>query len=233
MMWLFVFALNASADMKWGFADVSVKYLDWNRQTEEKSPKRDFTYLELEGGGQLSWGELYGFFDVENPGQTGKDVRTAAKGSISYYLGTSGLTLYAQVYNFAMAGFYDQNRVMGLGYSFQRESWWFKPFLGFHEVSQTYYNGSNGYMGGWVAGKFLSWGTAKFLIADWHEIEFMRNENYARGNGGKRESHNGALSAWWIANRNYTLGVQWRYATDKLGTAGAVGAVIYTLKYVF
>ncbi len=71
------------------------------------------------------------------------------------------------------------------------------------------------------------------MIADWHEFEFLRNQNYARGNGGSRHGHNGALSLWWIVNPRITGGVQWRYATDKLGTGGAMNAFIYSLKYVF
>ncbi len=66
--------MGASAEMKWGFADASLNYLEWNRSTEEKSLKRSFAYLELEGGGRFNWGELYGFFDLENPGHTGQPV---------------------------------------------------------------------------------------------------------------------------------------------------------------
>ncbi len=223
----------AVADMKWGFADASFNRLDWDRGTEQKSTKRDFNYLELEGGGLFNWGELYGFFDIENPGKSGDEMRTAGKGSVNYFLGKSGLTLYGHVYNFSAAGFSEQNRVMGLGYVLAGEKFWFKPFLGFHEVTQTFYSGSNGYMGGWVVGYFFDIARAKFLAADWHEYEFGRNEKYAAGNGGKRSSHNGAASLWWLAHPRVTPGVQWRYATDKLGTGGSLGAFIYTLKFVF
>ncbi|WP_436405626.1 outer membrane protein OmpK, partial [Escherichia coli] len=40
-----------------------------SRTTEKsstKSHKDDFGYLELEGGANFSWGEMYGFFDWEN-----------------------------------------------------------------------------------------------------------------------------------------------------------------------
>jgi hypothetical protein len=223
----------AYAELQWSFADVSFNRLDWDRGTEAKSPKRDFSYLELEGGGQFNWGELYGFFDIENPGKGGHDTRTAGKGSVNYYLFGSKASLYGHVYNFAADGFSEQNRVMGLGYTFIEKAWWFKPFIGFHEVSQTFYSGSNGYMLGWVFGRLFTIKGRNFLLADWHEHEFGRNERYARGNGGKRTSHNGALSVWWIPSKHLTGGVQWRYAADKLGTGGPINAFIYTVKYVF
>ncbi|MFV8208602.1 outer membrane protein OmpK, partial [Enterobacter cloacae complex sp.6701988] len=54
-----------------GFADINVNYLDWSRHTVNKSKntthKEDFAYFELEGGANFNWGELYGFFDLENP----------------------------------------------------------------------------------------------------------------------------------------------------------------------
>ncbi|MDI8307955.1 hypothetical protein MJL08_13500, partial [Salmonella enterica subsp. enterica serovar Montevideo] len=41
-------------------------YLDWTSDTTEKTSKKshkdDFGYLELEGGANFSWGEMYGFF---------------------------------------------------------------------------------------------------------------------------------------------------------------------------
>ncbi len=130
LLLLFVcFWTQAHAGLKWGFADTSLNYLDWDRGTEAKSPKEDFAYLELQGGGQFDWGELYGFFDFENTARV--DQRTAGKGSINYYMGESGLSLYGHVYNFASTGFSEQNRVLGLGWNFERKNFWFKPFWDF------------------------------------------------------------------------------------------------------
>ena len=57
------------AEFKGGFADIGIHYLDWTSRTTEKSSakshKDDFGYLELEGGANFSWGEMYGFFDWE------------------------------------------------------------------------------------------------------------------------------------------------------------------------
>ncbi len=221
----------ARAEFKFGFADLNVNYLDWSAGTERKSAKRDFLYLELEGFAEFDWGDIYGFFDYENPGEPGVEVRTAAKGAVHRRLGLGGLTAYAHVYNFAMHGFFEQNRVLGLGYHFAGAGWWFKPFLGFHDVSQTFYSGPNGYMAGWTVGYWFSVAGERFMLADWHEFEFERRAEYAAGQGGSRTSHNGAVSLWWQVNPRFSAGVQGRYVTSKLGTPGSSGAVIYTLKY--
>ncbi|MGZ3724118.1 MAG: outer membrane protein OmpK, partial [Bdellovibrionales bacterium] len=65
-----------------------------------------------------------------------------------------------------------------------------------------------------------------------HEWEFERNAQYADGNGAP-SSINGALSFWWNEVHGVTLGVQWRYAQDKLGTPGTLGALISSMRYTF
>ncbi len=226
-------ASSATAELKFGFGSLSVNHLNWSDGTERKSSKRDFNYLEAEGYGEYTWGDVYGFFDYENIGKKGSEVRTAAKGVVNHFVGLNKLTIYGHVYNFAAAGFSEQNRVLGLGYLFGGEGWWFKPFLGFHDVSQTFYSGPNGYMAGWSVGYIVTIMKQKFMLADWHEYEFDRNVAYASGQGGNRQAHNGAASVWWNASPIFSAGVQWRYATSKLGTAGSLDAVIYTLKYLF
>ena len=227
-----VFISNyAHAEYQWGFGNLSLNYLDWTSGTEDKSTKKDFTYLELEGGAQHTWGELYGFFDIENVGMTGTEVRTATKGNLRYYLGKSNVSIYAHAYTFSSLGFAEQNRVIGLGYQLGGEGWSFKPFLGFHDVSQTFYSGANGYMGGWVLIYFFKVAGQDLMFADWHEYEFERHDQYAGGNGASKTSHNGAASIWWTPAKELSLGLQWRYANDKLGTPGSMSAVIYSLRY--
>ncbi len=224
---------SSFAKYEWGFADVSINHLDWASDTEGKSTKVDFNYLELEGGVQYSWGETYGFFDIENIGKKGEDVRTAAKGTIRYYLGKTGFNLYGHVYNFTSLGFSEQNRVFGLGYNFIGEGWWFKPFIGKHDVSQTYFSGGNGFMAGWIVGYNFAVAGQKFLLSDWHEYEFDRKPEYALGNGNATSSQNGAAAIWWDALPEVSLGLQWRYAIDKLGTKGPLNAGIGSLVYKF
>lgn len=220
------------AEYQWGFGDVSVNYLDWDKGTENKSTKTDFTYVELEGGAQHTWGDLYGFFDIENVGKTGGEVRTASKAAINFYLGETKFGLYAHQYTFSSLGFSEQNRVIGFGYLWTGDGWWFKPFIGFHDVSQTFYSGANGFMGGWVFGYNFTAFKQKFFLADWHEIEFDRHESYAAGNG-SRSGINGAVSIWWSYDARLQVGQQFRYGRDKLGTAGDMSAWISTLKYSY
>ncbi len=229
----FMVSSSAFAKYEWGFADMSLNHLIWSDGVKAKSSKKDFTYLELEGGGQFSWGEVYGFFDIENIGHDGDEVRTAGKGSIRYYLPLPGFSVYAHVYDFNSLGFGEQNRVIGFGYQVTGNGWWFKPFLGVHDVSQTYFSGLNGFMGGWIAGYGFKIGSQDFLVADWHEWEFARKEAYALGNGNKSMGQNGAASIWWNATPQLSVGLQWRYAVDKLGTPGVLNAGIATVRYNF
>lgn len=223
---------GAHAEMKSSFGNLSLNHLDWSRGTEKKSTKEDFLFAEVEGGADYSWGDLYGFFDYENPGKTGHDVRSAGKGVINYYV-LGKLSLYAHLYNFTAHGFSEQNRVFGFGYNLNGKGWFFKPFLGVNDVSQTFFSGMNGYMGGWVFGYFFNLFDQSFMLADWHEIEFARKRSYAAGQGGNTSSTNGAASLWWNSKWKASLGVQYRYAHSKLGTAGSLGAVIYSVKYLF
>jgi len=223
----------ASAELKYGFGNINFNHLNWTEGTERKSTKRDFQYLEVEGFGEYTWGDLYGFFDYENVGKKGNEVRTAMKGAVNHFVGLGRLTVYGHVYNFAADGFFEQNRVLGLGYMFGGEGWWFKPWLGFHDVSQSFYSGPNGYMAGWTVGYIFKIQKQQIMLADWHEFEFDRDERYARGQGGSREAHNGAVSVWWNTPWKVSAGVQGRYATSKLGTPGSLGAVIYTIKHFF
>lgn len=218
---------------KFGWADFSVNRLDWNEGTKLKSEKQDFYYLEFEGAAQFDWGDLYGFFDIENPGKPADETHTAAKGQVRYYLFDTPFSLYGQVYNFAVQGFSEQNDVVGLGYQLVLGGFQFKPFLGFHEIQSTIVSGFNGYMGGWFVSYTFHLIGESFMLADWHEIEFARNALAAQGNGGSTVGHNGAASIWWTPTPRLTPGFQWRYAIDKLGTPGKLDAQIFSLKYNF
>jgi hypothetical protein len=220
------------AAYQFGFGNLSGNYLAWDQSTKDKSTKKDFGYLELEGGAQFDWGDLYGFFDIENFDRAGKEVRTANKGAVHYYFSESKLGIYAQQYTFQSLGFSEQNRVVGLAYTFEGTGWFVKMFLGLHDIVQTYYSGPNGYMGGWIFGYNFNWLNQKFSIFDWHEIEFGRDETVAQGNGGSA-GVNGALSIWWLGNDKITPGIQRRYATNKLGTLGDMGAWIASVRINF
>ena len=230
---LLLIAPSSYAAYEWGFGDISLNRLFWSPGTQRKSTKKDFNYLELEGAAQFNWGELYGFFDLERPEDGGYYNRTASKAVGRYYLGDTHLSIYAHVYEFIEKGFTDQTRVLGIGYQLVGKGWWFKPFLGFTEVSQTFFNGMNGYMFGWSAGYNFKIAKEDFVVVSWHELEFARKPNYNTIYKGNASSQNGALGLWWNAIPQITTGLQWRYAVDKLGTPGYIGATIASIRYNF
>ncbi len=232
----------AQAEYLYGFGDMSVNYLDWSNGTEERAGhQKDFWYLELEGGAGFTWGELYGFADLENADQGSDKARTSLKGSIAYKTGIAELRVYGQVYNTNSAGFTAQNNVLGLSYAFNGDGWFFNPFVGFHHTMTTAdwknpssFAGMNGGMFGWTAGYNFNAFGEKFMISNWHESEFGRNDKYMIVAGeGDHVSANGAVALWWNATDNITTGIQYRYAFNKLGTSGNQNAMIYTVKYNF
>ncbi|OAT25738.1 outer membrane protein OmpK [Proteus myxofaciens] len=240
------FALSAHADYLGGFANTSINYLDWTSHTTHKSGnsshKDDFAYLELEGGANFSWGEFYGFFDLENPfnrrkTEPGHNQRYTLKTTTRIYLAESGFNLYGHVYGTWSlpskeygGNFHEVNTLYGIGYNTFFQNLWFKPFVALHYVDQTFYSGNNGYVVGWVAGYDFNVKNQKFSITNWHEMEFDRDKNY--GNGG-RNGINGAIAFWWHATDSITTGVQYRYAHNKLGEDFLQDGVVYSLKYNF
>lgn len=250
------FAPTAHADDDWSFKDVSVNHLDWTGSTESRTSKgpftqkKDFTYLELEGGMGGKWGDLYGFFDVENPdkdshnaGDSAMDRRYAMK-AVAHInmteLGGVPVQLYAHIYNFMDDGFRDQNNVLGLSTAYNNGGFWIKPFLGAHYETKTDLGTQyNGLMTGWVFGySFKAWDQS-FMVSSWHETELNRKDSYlvmARDGDivtANKTAQNGALSLWWNATPHITTGVTYRYAKNKLGWAAYQDGFIYTARYNF
>ena len=241
-------AATASADYLYGFGNVSISRLDWSSKTEKNTEKKDFTYVEAEGGAGFTWGEVYGFIDIENPTKSNDRVigtrpdgtkiingrRVAIKGNTRIKLGDSGFNLFGQIYDLNTSGFNEQNRFVGFGYNFTGDNYFFKPVLALHNAETTYFSGNNGYMLGWVAGYNFKAMGEDFMVTNWHEYEFDRDSKYLQKNGKARKTgHNGAVALWWNATNHITAGLQYRYADDKLGSATYQDGVIYTLKYNF
>lgn len=239
-------SFSAHAGYEWGFANASINYLDWTEHTTHKtgnsSHKDDFAYLELEGGAGFNWGEVYGFFDLENAFNSktatpGHNQRYTFKTTGRFYLGDSGFNAYGHVYGtYSLPGnnnnFHEVNTLYGIGYNTDFAGVWFKPFVALHYVDQTFYSGKNGYVIGWVAGYDFTVLDQKLSVTNWNEIELNRNERY--GNGG-RDGVNGALALWWTPNAlpSVTAGIQYRYADHKLGEDFLQQAIVYSLKYNF
>lgn len=229
------FSASASADYQYGFGNVSISRLDWTDKTEDhtKNRKKDFTFLEIEGGAGFDWGEVYGFFDLENPHKSNEESdgdgrRTAMKGTLRYNLGQTGFNIYGHIYDFSSAGFDEQNRLLGVGFNYQNANFFWKPFVAANNTETTFFSGYNGLVAGWVLGYNFNLLEQNFMFTNWHEYEFDRDTQYQEG---KKDGQNGAVALWWNANKKITLGIQYRYADDKLGESTYQDGMVYTLKY--
>ena len=228
----------------YSFINTSVNYLDWDNSTEGTTTQKDFAYLELEGGAGWTWGEFYGFIDIENPTKSynntpAYDLRIGAEAILDINL-LGDLALHIQDYYLNSNTFYVSNLVTGFSYKYVSDfGLWIKPFIGAHYQDSTYYSGFNGYMAGWALNYDFKLFEQKVALFQWHEMEFNRDkEHYQLDNGmaigdGKSHGINGALSAWWNINKKFTTGIQYRYAENKLGFESYQSAIIYSFKYNF
>jgi len=227
--------------------DTSVNYLDWSTGTEQRAVGKtnfsDFVYLELEGGAGWDWGEFYFFLDVENPGKSwentpSNDRRVVVKPILDIKLGETNFYFHLQDYFLKSKTFFVNNLVPGIAYKYSIDNFRIRPFIGPHFQESTFYDGFNGYMAGWTFVYNFKIGEQKFMLSNWHEFEFDRDEEHYLYNGdpvGDGRSHgiNGALAVWWTPIDELTAGVQYRYSNYKLGLDAYATAVIYSLKYNF
>ncbi len=96
----------------------------------------------------------------------------------------------------------------GLGYLGWSGKWgFFKPYLGLHNESGDYVSpkygqtsGWNGYVLGWTAAYNFTLFDEKFVLSDWNEIEFERNDAYAEQQHGDYGINGGLTLA-----RNFIL----------------------------
>ncbi|WP_338846538.1 outer membrane protein OmpK [Massilia sp. W12] len=250
---------NAALANNWSWSDVSINYLNWTDKTEKHTnagvfgKKKDFVYLEIEGGMGGSWGDLYGFFDIENPtnntehkADTRSDRRYALKIVGRYNLTKLGdfpLMAYAHVYDFADNGFNDQNRVLGFGTDIKSGKLTISPWIGVHQESKSGVGVmTNGGMAGYNLLFPFEFSGNNFLLFQWHEMEFSRKDEYLvfgnnlagqRPLSDLRTGQNGAIGINWNINKQFTTGLTYRYAKNKLGTAGYQDAWIFSAKYNF
>ncbi|MDD2789174.1 MAG: outer membrane protein OmpK [Sulfurimonas sp.] len=217
----------------YSFKNISLNYFDWSQKSENATQKRDFTYLELEGGAGWDWGEFYIFFDTENPlgkyEESSSDAQRFAFKPIADITLYKNLALHIHDYNFHSNDYYIHNLITGVSYKIVSDSGWLRPFIGSHYQESSYYSGYNGIMAGWTFLYNFSLAEQKFSLSNWHEMTFARNEKdgYANKNGLQ-----GSLALWWHPLTQITTGLQYRYADNELGSATQEG-FIYSVKYNF
>lgn len=251
------FAFAAQAQ-DWSFKDVSANYLDWTSRTYDKTNKgpfgnkKSFLFLEFEGGLGGKWGDLYGFFDLENPtnkphetdGRVNRRTFWKAVGRFTMFdVGGFPVKAYLRHSDFKDGDFIDVQSVLGLSTDYSSGAFWIQPFFGVNRQNTGFTAfpapNLNGFMTGWVFGYGFKLFEQSFSVTNWHELEFNRRTEYLQmaqeGNvvTASKMSQNGAASLWWNAHKYLTLGLQYRYAKNKLGVALYQDAVIYTIKSNF
>lgn len=249
-----VMTTAAHAGHQYAFANAYVDYLNWEHGVEDlrstnadgKNGNRgDHFTLGIEGGAGFDWGELYGFYEYEKINWSSDERNQAMKISGHYRIAGSDFTLYGQVYDINDNKFdsAEQNRVVGIGYlGLQGEGWWFKPWIGYHDISvdgvnlayvdgvndSSEFQGNNGGMLGWSAGYAFTVAGQSLMLTNWNEIEFARNDAYSKLQYGDT-GLNGAVGLWYDINETFYTGIQYRYFNNKLGWDGYGDAMIYRI----
>ncbi|RLA73284.1 MAG: hypothetical protein DRG78_22785 [Epsilonproteobacteria bacterium] len=233
-----LFYTSISADLlksNYNFSNLSVNYLNWSKGTKNRSNQEDFVYLEFEGGAGWDWGEVYMFFDIENPTKSYNDtppdnMRFAFKPVIDIKL-INNLSLHVQDYNLYSKDFYVSNLIVGLSYKIDTNfGFWIRPFIGPHYQASTYYSGFNGYVAGWVFDYQFSILNLNFSCDQWHEVEFQRDEDDGYGDNVGTQ---GALAFWWHPTSSLSTGLKYRYAAYNLGSTQYQDGIIYSFRYDF
>lgn len=228
----------------YSFKNLNINYFDWNHASETESAQGDFSYVGIEGGFGYDNMDFYGFLDIENPTYTydddfPHDLRFSALADVDFEI-ANNWKLHIQDFALNSQSYYVNDFIVGVGYKLNTDfGFWIRPFVGVHHTYDTYYSGVNGYMGGWLLSYDFTLFEYNFNIFQWNEIEFARDkkfyldaDNQPVGDGASW-GVNGALSLWLSLTDSFTVGTQYRYADNKLGTQNYLSAIIYTLKYNF
>ena len=236
--------VNTTFKPNYSFSNINLNYFDWTHYAENSSDKSDFSYLGFEGGVGWNSVDLYGFLNIENPTHTynensSDELRFSSLVDLDIEIKNS-FKLHIQNFSLNSGSYYVNDFVLGIGYKYRTDyGLWVRPFVGVHHTYDTYYSGFNGYMGGWLLNYDFKLFEQKFSMFQWNEIEFGRdknfylNENHQAIGDGASWGLNGAISLWMHFTQNYTTGLQYRYAKNKLGSQNYQSGVIYTIKYNF
>ena len=230
---LFYSSLSASDFLKstYSFSNLSMNYLDWSSQTEERTNDKDFSYLEYEGGSGYQWGEIYTFVDVRNPTKnynddTSSKLAFAVKPTVDIKIKDT-FAIHIQDYHLQSKPYHTNDAIVGFSYKLTTKfNFWTKPFIGYHYKTSTYYSGKDGYMFGWL----LNYKYRDFSLFQWHEMTFDRD---TKDGYGKHIGVQGAVKFWYNMKSKVSLGIQYRYASYELGNKNYQWGTIYSVKYNF
>jgi len=228
----------------YSFKSVGISYLDWTNSTEKKTTQRDFSFLKLDGGFGYDWMDFYGYVSLENPIKSYDDNSPHNQRYVGFvdtdFKLIDDFKLHIQDFYLNSKEYSVNDFVLGFSYKYNNfNGFWIKPFLGIHITNDTYFDGFNGYMTGWVFDYRFQIYNQNFSLFQWNEIEFKRTKDFYQLNDGtpigdgKSYGLNGSISLWWLINNDFSSGAEYRYANHKLGSIEYQSAYIYTLKYNF
>lgn len=242
---ILLYASHANAlnlELKNAFGSLNAGYADWNSGFEN-THRGEVWKLTADFGAIFDKGEFYSFYEnnVLNHDISGQNYVLSAQTHIRLF--SSDVSLMGKLYGqFDNTWGDDLDMMYGLGYLGLSGKWgFFKPYLAFHNQSSDYHSqrlggrsasGRNGYVAGWTAAYFFSLWEESFVLSDWHEFEFDRNDAYAEQQHGAN-GINGGLTLTWQFYPHLKASVTWRYFQNKLGYDGFGDQMIYTLGYEF
>lgn len=236
-----LFSHSAQAlEYKNAFGSINAGYADWNsgfvnvHRGEVWKATADF-------GINFKEAEFYSFYEsnVLNHSVAGRNHTVSAMTHVRLF--DSNYTFFGKLYGqWENTWGDDLDMFYGLGYLGWTGNWgFFKPYIGLHNqsgdyVSQKYgqTSGWNGYVLGWTAAYKFTFLDEKFVLSNWNEIEFDRNNAYAEQQYGDYGINGGLTLAWKFYPR-WKATVTWRYFENKLGYDGFGDQMIYMVGYEF
>lgn len=236
-----LFSHSAQAlEYKNAFGSINAGYADWNsgfvnvHRGEVWKATADF-------GINFKEAEFYSFYEsnVLNHSVAGRNHTVSAMTHVRLF--DSNYTFFGKLYGqWENTLGDDLDMFYGLGYLGWTGNWgFFKPYIGLHNqsgdyVSQKYgqTSGWNGYVLGWTAAYNFTLLEEKFVLSNWNEIEFDRNNAYAEQQYGNY-GINGGLTLAWKFYPCWKATVTWRYFENKLGYDGFGDQMIYMVGYEF
>ena len=236
-----LFSHSAQAlEYKNAFGSINAGYADWNsgfvnvHRGEVWKATADF-------GINFKEAEFYSFYvsNVLNHSVAGRNHTVSAMTHVRLF--DSNYTFFGKLYGqWENTWGDDLDMFYGLGYLGWTGNWgFFKPYIGLHNqsgdyVSQKYgqTSGWNGYVLGWTAAYNFTLLEEKFVLSNWNEIEFDRNNAYAEQQYGDY-GINGGLTLAWKFYPCWKATVTWRYFENKLGYDGFGDQMIYMVGYEF
>lgn len=236
-----LFSHSAQAlEYKNAFGSINAGYADWNsgfvnvHRGEVWKATADF-------GINFKEAEFYSFYEsnVLNHSVAGRNHTVSAMTHVRLF--DSNYTFFGKLYGqWENTWGDDLDMFYGLGYLGWTGNWgFFKPYIGLHNqsgdyVSQKYgqTSGWNGYVLGWTAAYNFTFLDEKFVLSNWNEIEFDRNNAYAEQQYGDYGINGGLTLAWKFYPR-WKATVTWRYFENKFGYDGFGDQMIYMVGYEF